>query len=271
MPSGWLEASRTPCAPRRRRRQEGYAERMELEEAIRLEKWKENVPMMTIEGQPLSENVKKRRRRGWSPTRPRRRRRTAGSSRTRAASTTTRRSRRSTGDRPHRPGLPRRRGAAGTQPEVYTGGGPRSLSTARRRDAAAADGVDVAVDALQERFRGGGDHPGGGLRQPLVHLRAQHRRRQPRQLDRIFFGEHDEAQGFFVCKFYQDDPLSDDDWQVVLVDDRIPCDAAGKCPAFCRNPDPNVFWAMIVEKAYAKMAAATRRCRAARSRRASRT
>ena len=34
---------------------------MELEEAIRLEKWKENVPMMTIEGQPLSENVKKRR------------------------------------------------------------------------------------------------------------------------------------------------------------------------------------------------------------------
>ena len=39
----------------------GYAERMELEEAIRLEKWKENVPMMTIEGQPLSENVKKRR------------------------------------------------------------------------------------------------------------------------------------------------------------------------------------------------------------------
>ena len=27
------------------------------------------------------------------------------------------------------------------------------------------------------------------------------------QLDRVFM-EHDEAQGFFICKFYQDDPLS---------------------------------------------------------------
>ena len=52
------------------------------------------------------------------------------------------------------------------------------------------------------------------------------------QLDRVFM-EHDEAQGFFICKFYQDDPLSDDDWQVILVDDRIPCDAAG-VPCFAR-------------------------------------
>lgn len=39
----------------------GYAQRLELEEAARLEKWVENVPMITIEGQPLSENVKKRK------------------------------------------------------------------------------------------------------------------------------------------------------------------------------------------------------------------
>ena len=38
----------------------GHAQRMELEEAQRLHKWKENVPMMTIEGQPLSDNVKKK-------------------------------------------------------------------------------------------------------------------------------------------------------------------------------------------------------------------
>jgi len=76
------------------------------------------------------------------------------------------------------------------------------------------------------------------------------------QLNRIFFGELDPtwvAYGFFVCKFYQDDPMSDDDWQVVLVDDRIPCDANGN-PAFCRHPDPAVYWAMIIEKAYAKFA-----------------
>lgn len=41
--------------------------------------------------------------------------------------------------------------------------------------------------------------------------------------------------------------------QVVLVDDRIPCDANGN-PAFCRHPDPAVYWAMIIEKAYAKFA-----------------
>ena len=37
------------------------------------------------------------------------------------------------------------------------------------------------------------------------------------QLDRVFFGELDDTwieKGFFVCKFYEDDPMSDDDWQV---------------------------------------------------------
>lgn len=41
----------------------GAAQRMELEEAAALEKWVENVPMMTIEGQPLSENVKREKER----------------------------------------------------------------------------------------------------------------------------------------------------------------------------------------------------------------
>ena len=76
------------------------------------------------------------------------------------------------------------------------------------------------------------------------------------QLDRIFFGEVDPTwvtYGFFVCKFYQDDPQSDDDWQVILVDDRIPCDANGN-PVFCRHPDQRTYWGMIIEKAYAKFA-----------------
>lgn len=36
------------------------------------------------------------------------------------------------------------------------------------------------------------------------------------QLDRVFFGELDDTwieKGFFTCKFYRDDPNSDDDWQ----------------------------------------------------------
>ena len=37
----------------------GYAQRMELEEAARLSKHPENVPLFTVEGAPLSENVKK--------------------------------------------------------------------------------------------------------------------------------------------------------------------------------------------------------------------
>ena len=39
----------------------GYVQRLELEEELRLAKWVENVPMMTIEGQPLSDNVKKKK------------------------------------------------------------------------------------------------------------------------------------------------------------------------------------------------------------------
>jgi len=74
------------------------------------------------------------------------------------------------------------------------------------------------------------------------------------QLDRIFFGELDDTwieKGFFVCKFYRDDPYSDDDWQVVIVDDRLPCNSSGQ-PVFARHHDEGKYWAMIVEKAYAK-------------------
>ena len=60
------------------------------------------------------------------------------------------------------------------------------------------------------------------------------------------------ANGFYVVRFYHDDPASDDDWQCVLVDDRLPCGADG-APAFAKCADPSVFWVAIVEKAAAKL------------------
>mmetsp|Transcript_5363 Transcript_5363/g.13308 ORF Transcript_5363/g.13308 Transcript_5363/m.13308 type:complete len:731 (-) Transcript_5363:186-2378(-) len=63
--------------------------------------------------------------------------------------------------------------------------------------------------------------------------------------------EQGAREGFYIVRFYHDDPASDDDWVCVLVDDRIPCGKDGK-PCFARCPDEHVFWVMLVEKAYAK-------------------
>mmetsp|Transcript_24167 Transcript_24167/g.75330 ORF Transcript_24167/g.75330 Transcript_24167/m.75330 type:complete len:1388 (+) Transcript_24167:48-4211(+) len=64
--------------------------------------------------------------------------------------------------------------------------------------------------------------------------------------------------GFYVCRFYHDDPESDDDWALVLVDDRLPLSAlapAGTArPCFASHPNPSVYWGMILEKAAAKFA-----------------
>jgi len=66
--------------------------------------------------------------------------------------------------------------------------------------------------------------------------------------------EQGAKEGFYLIRFYVDDhdPRTDEDWIFVLVDDRIPCGADGK-PVFARCPDDNVFWVMIIEKAYAKL------------------
>jgi hypothetical protein len=50
-----------------------------------------------------------------------------------------------------------------------------------------------------------------------------------------------------VVRFYVDDPSSDDDWQVVLVDDLLPCGADG-LPCFARCPSPVVLWISLIEK-----------------------
>lgn len=60
--------------------------------------------------------------------------------------------------------------------------------------------------------------------------------------------------GFYVCRFFHDDPLSDDDWAVVLIDDRLPLSALTGRPCFASHPDPSVYWGMLLEKAAAKFA-----------------
>lgn len=59
--------------------------------------------------------------------------------------------------------------------------------------------------------------------------------------------------GFYVVGFYADDPASDDDWELVLVDDRLPCGADGD-PVFSHCASPGSWWVAILEKAYAKLA-----------------
>jgi hypothetical protein len=58
--------------------------------------------------------------------------------------------------------------------------------------------------------------------------------------------------GFYVVGFYVDDPHSDDDWRLVLVDDRLPCGADGAL-LFARCARAEAFWAPLLEKALAKL------------------
>ena len=70
-------------------------------------------------------------------------------------------------------------------------------------------------------------------------------------LERTFVDTAHAAQGFYAVRLYAEDPASDDDWQVVLIDDRIPCAADG-LPAFGRGARAGGLWAALVEKAAAK-------------------
>ena len=96
-------------------------------------------------------------------------------------------------------------------------------------------------------------------------------------LERVFVDARHGASGFYLLRFFHDDPRSDDDWKVdpnpdlgpdpnpdpnpnpnpddwkvVLVDDRLPCGADGR-PCYSHNPSADVFWAAIVEKGLAKL------------------
>ena len=53
--------------------------------------------------------------------------------------------------------------------------------------------------------------------------------------------------GIYTFKFYKAGA-----WRYVHVDDRIPCRQSGRVN-FARNEDPNETFAMLIEKAYAKL------------------
>ena len=55
------------------------------------------------------------------------------------------------------------------------------------------------------------------------------------------------SHGIYTVKFYKNGK-----WRYVHVDDKIPCRPSGRAN-FCRNLNPNETFAMIIEKAYAKL------------------
>ncbi len=212
----------------------GYAERMELEEAIRLEKWKENVPMMTIEGQPLSKTVKK-----WAQD-------LIDGALAQC---------RQTGQKfedagfPQHPlawnhaGFPAMAGAAESsrQPQVYgnAAGEPvpeMAKVTHWRRPEQLYEGIQPKLFKNDWEVEGIVQCPSLDNRWMMSALNIVAGNRE--QLDRMFMCDMQYAdKGFFVLKFYRDDPMSDDDWAVVIVDDRLPCDANGH-PAGLKWPPP---------------------------------
>jgi len=69
---------------------------------------------------------------------------------------------------------------------------------------------------------------------------------------KVFVSTEHAIHGLYALRFWQDDPNSEDDWKVVLIDDRLPCAANGTL-AFSSSPDRAVFWAALLEKALAKL------------------
>jgi hypothetical protein len=46
-------------------------------------------------------------------------------------------------------------------------------------------------------------------------------------------------------------------WQEVVIDDRLPCDARTRRPLYAHSKRPEVMWVSLVEKAYAKLLGGT--------------
>ncbi len=73
----------------------------------------------------------------------------------------------------------------------------------------------------------------------------------PGVASRLFVDDTHAAEGVYVVRLWAEDSTSDDDWAVITVDDRLPCDDEGQ-PAFARGAREGALWAAIVEKAVAK-------------------
>lgn len=70
---------------------------------------------------------------------------------------------------------------------------------------------------------------------------------QPKFINRLLVSSRFAAKGLYTLKFYKNGK-----WRYVHIDDYIPCRQSGKVH-FSRNVTPNETFAMLVEKAYAKL------------------
>lgn len=66
-------------------------------------------------------------------------------------------------------------------------------------------------------------------------------------ISRLLVSSKNAHKGIYTFKFFKAGS-----WRYVHVDDRIPCRQSGKVN-FCRNKNPNETFAMLLEKAYAKL------------------
>lgn len=69
----------------------------------------------------------------------------------------------------------------------------------------------------------------------------------PKHLSRLMVSSKYASRGLYTFKFYKAGK-----WRYVHIDDHIPCRQSGKVH-FCRNANPNETFAMLLEKAYAKL------------------
>jgi hypothetical protein len=69
----------------------------------------------------------------------------------------------------------------------------------------------------------------------------------PEYIKRLFVSEKFALKGLYTLKFYKNGR-----WRYVHIDDRMPCRQSGTVN-FCRNGNPNETFAMLIEKAYAKL------------------
>lgn len=68
-----------------------------------------------------------------------------------------------------------------------------------------------------------------------------------RALKDVLVSDANRSKGIYTLKFSKNGK-----WRYVHIDDRIPCDRAGK-PLFAHGKDLNETWVMVMEKAYAKL------------------
>jgi hypothetical protein len=69
----------------------------------------------------------------------------------------------------------------------------------------------------------------------------------PKFINRIVVSSKYSSRGLYTLKFFKAGK-----WRYVHIDDHIPCRQSGKTH-FCRNVNPNETFAMLIEKAYAKL------------------